>query len=175
MPLDEGQEPDAAVYDSDDPAARKPLTATEVDPTRKPEPEEPRPVEFDPRYREPLHGMLYLGAMKSRFHWLGHDFVIRTLTIAEYAEVALAAARYRDTDFAAKAYQAAVVAACLISVDGKDLPVVPVSADETDVVARVDYIMGRWFPPITDYVFAKFYELEVEVRDLLDAMGKVSG
>jgi len=64
----------------------------------------------------------------------GHRFVIRT-HVGEYAEIG-GRRRYRDTDFAAKAYQAATVAACIISVDGKDLPVMPISNGRTTPTLR---------------------------------------
>lgn len=178
MPLDEPapeQPGETAVYAAYDPTEQDPLTDAETSPeTPAPEPAEPS---FDERYREDLHGLLFLGALLKKFSWLGHDFVIRTLQTGEYAEVALVAARYRDTDFAARAYQAATVAACLVSVDGQDLPVMPLTNEpnDTNINARFEYVIKRWFPPVMDRVYTEFYELEVRQRQVLEEMGKRSG
>lgn len=167
------EEPDAVLYDTLDPTAIDPLS--EIERTGAAESTESEVPKFDDRYVEPLQGMLFLGALKTRFSYCGHDFVIRTLVTGEYAEIAVVAQRYVGTNFEGKAYQAATVAACLVSVDGKDLPVMPVSNDQSNVSARFDYIMRRWHPPIVDYVFSRFYELEAKVRELIDELGKPSG
>lgn len=176
MSVDDEQ-PDAARYDVLDPTLTQPLTDVELHPEEHTEDEDEAPPHFDDRYKDGLHGLLFLGALQKKFSWLGHTFVIKTLTVGEYAEIAVVAARYRDTDFAARAYQAATVAACLVSVDGKDLPVVPLSNEDNDtnINARFDYVIKRWFPPITDRVFTEFYELEVKQKEILDELGKASG
>jgi hypothetical protein len=175
MPLDE-ESPDAAMYDRWDPTESSPLSTAEKG-LGAPQPEADTAPRFDDRYKEPLTGLLFLGALKKNFTWLSHTFTIRTLTIGEYAEIGVVAARYRETDFAAKAYQAATVAACLISVDGKPLPVMPVTngMDDTNLQAKFDYVLNRWFSPVTDVVFTEFLELESRLRELLDELGKPSG
>src|SRR5882757_1926480 len=177
MPVSEEPSPDKAMYDTLDPTLVAPLSGLESGDEVAPAPTETEIPRFDDRYRDDLNGLLFLGALKKSFEWMGHRFVIRTLNVGEYAEIAVAAGRYRDTDFAAKAYQAATVAACIISVDGKDLPVMPISNGENDtnIAARFEYVMYRWFAPTIDYVFTQFYELESTVRELIDELGKPSG
>jgi hypothetical protein len=175
--MPEGESPpDAALYDTWDPTQSAPLSTEEMGlgapastPTELPQ--------FDERHKEALNGLLFLGALKKSFDWLGHTFAIRTITIGEVAEIGVIASRYRDTDFIAKAYQAATVAACLISVDGKPLPVMPVTnaPDDTNLQAKFDYVLRRWFAPVTDVVFTEFLELEARSRDLLEELGKASG
>lgn len=154
--------------------------AAELPPEETPEPAEEAPSKplptFDPKWRDPLTGLLFLGALKEEFEWVGHRFTVRTLNNLELADVALVAARYKDTDYSAKAYQCAVVAACITAVDGKPLPTMPLDNQETsDVSAKFDYIMARWFPTTIDVVFTHYYDLEIKVREVLDAMGKASG
>jgi hypothetical protein len=175
MPLDE-EAPDAAVYDTLDPTLDQPLTPQERRPS-VPAEEDDTPAHFDDRHKDDLHGLLYLGALKKKFTWLGHTFVIRTIPVGDIAEIAVVASRYRDTDFAAKAYQAATVAACLITVDGRELPTIPITnnVDDTLIQAKFDYVMNRWFSPTIDRVFTEYWELEVKQKEILEAMGKASG
>lgn len=137
----------------------------------------PEPVpEFDARWREEFTGLLYLGALSSEFTWLGHHFVVRTLTTGELAEVALAAKRYEGTDGAYKAYQAAVVAAAVVSVDGQAMPS-PLTTDprDTPFLNRYRYVMRSWYPPVLDAVYQRYFDLEIKVREVIEAMGNRSG
>jgi len=171
-----GESPDAALYDTWDPTQSAPLSTEEMG-LGAPSSEPTELPQFDERYKEDLNGLLFLGALKKSFTWLGHTFVIRTITIGEIADIGVIAAKYRDTDFNAKAYQAATVAACLVSVDGKPLPVMPITnaPEDSNLQAKFDYVLRRWFAPVTDVVFTEFLELEARARDLLEELGKASG
>lgn len=132
--------------------------------------------EFDPKYRDPLLGLLYLGALTDEFDWLGHHFKIRTLTTGELAEVALLAKPYADSEAALKAWQAAIVAACVMTVDDQPLAVPLTSeVDDSLVRAKFRYVMTKWFPPVLDVVYTRYVGLEYTVRDVIEAMGKASG
>lgn len=138
------------------------------------ETEEPLP-EFDPRYREDFDGLLYLGCLSNEFEWLGHKFLIRTLSVDETLEIGLITEPYEGTMSAPKAYQAAVVAACTVKVDGRPLPI-PLTDDPADSVLRNRMeAVKRWFPPTLDRIYEEYILLEDRVAKVLDAMGKVSG
>lgn len=151
-------------------------SATSDPGTPSPEPEQPPLPEFDPKYLDEFRGLMYVGALKDTFRWMGHTFVIRTLTTGELAEVALAAKPYAGSDALLKAYQSAVVAACVVSVDGQPLPM-PITNDAADsgLTNAFNYVMAHWFPPTIDVIYERYYALEITVRNVLDAMGKVSG
>lgn len=173
MPVSEEPSPDQAMYDTLDPTLTAPLAETERDGTSASS-ETPIP-RFDDKYKDPLHGLLFIGALKKKFSWLGHEFVIKTLHNRDYGDVALCASPYRETEFFGKAYQTATVAACIISVDGQPLPTMPVLNTQTEIQAKFDYVMDRWHSPVIDYVFTQFWELESVVRELIDELGKPSG
>ena len=139
------------------------------------QPEEPLP-KFDPRYVEEFRGLIYVGALTDTFTWLGHRFVIRTLTTGELAEVALAVKVYDGSDAVMKVYQAAVVAACVTSVDGQPMPI-PLTngADDTSFINKFNYVMRCWFPPVLDVVYERYYGLEIKVRQVIAAMGNPTG
>lgn len=140
-------------------------------------PEEPEEIpEFDPKHREPFEGLLYIGRLTKEFVWLGHRFVIRTLSDAEILEVGLLHRQYANTLSDIKAYQTAVVAACVQKVDGKSLPY-PISdePDDTMLTNRFRYIADHWYPPTLDAVYEQYLVLESEVGQVIEAMGKASG
>lgn len=136
---------------------------------------EPLP-EFDPEFRKPFEGLLYLGKLQQTFHWMGHTFVIKTLTTDEILEVGLVHAQYVGTMGEAKAYQAAVVAACIVSVDGSPPPL-PITnePDDTLLRARFDYVKRSWFPPTVDAIYDRYLVLEKQMFDVLEELGKASG
>lgn len=133
------------------------------------------PTAFDPRHTEEFHGLLYLGALMRSFGWLGHRFVVRTMRTDELVRAALAVKPYSGSEAYARAYQAAVVAGCVVSVDDKPLPVVPISDTEDAFEQRVRWVMRHWFPPVLDRIYEEYVSLELTVREVMDDMGKASG
>jgi hypothetical protein len=136
---------------------------------------EPLP-EFDPRHREEFTGLLYLGALTEEFDWAAHRFKIRTLTTGELGEIALALKPYEGVDADNRMYVNAVVAACVISVDGVPMPE-PISKDPADTPFsnRFKYVLTYWHPPVVDAIYNRFFALEITVRQVLAAMGNRSG
>ena len=139
------------------------------------QPEQDAPEEFDQRVREPFEGLLFLGRLTKTFSWLGHTFEIKTLNTDEVLDVAIVTKSWEGTLGHTKAYQAAVVGACVLSVDGRPLPI-PITNDplDTGVRTRFDYVRRSWFPPVLDYVYEQFLLLESDVQRALEAMGKAS-
>lgn len=184
LPPDEPME--EAVYGSYDPTllapASTPGTPDEAGSgdsgtgTEAPEPDGPLP-QFDPRLRTEFSGLLYLGALTDTFDWLGHRFVIRTLRTGELVGVSLAVKEYIGTDGYLKAWQCAMVGACVVTVDGQPLPPLPLTdrPDDSLVAARCRYVMDHWFPPVPDHIYERYVELELVVREVIKAMGNRSG
>lgn len=152
------------------------LTDTEPHPDTQGESSESIDLpEFDPRFRQDFEGLLYLGYLEDDFHWMGHHFVLRTYNTNDVLEIGLLHAKYAGTMGDAKAWQALVCAASVVSVDGKSLPR-PISnePEDTELANKFRYIL-KWFPLTIDAVYEKSLELEMRVRQVLDAMGKASG
>jgi hypothetical protein len=136
---------------------------------------EPIP-EFDPKVHQDFEGLLYLGRLTDQFTWLGHRFLIRSLSAGEILEVGLLHKPYVGSLADVKAYQAAVVAACVLEVDGKPMPV-PLTNERTDtsLVNRFDYLLRSWFPPTLDAIYERYLLLEARVEEVIEAMGKAPG
>ena len=136
---------------------------------------EPLPT-FDERVKQDFEGLMYLGYLEDEFTWAGHRFRIRTLYSGEIIEAGLLHKPYRGSLADAKAYQAAIVAACTVSVDGHPMPI-PITNEPTDTALRnrFNYVMKKWFPPTLDAVYEQYLLLESRVLKVLDAMGKAPG
>jgi hypothetical protein len=132
--------------------------------------------EFDPKYRRAFDGLLYLGKLTDSFEWLGHTFTIRTMTANEVLEIGLIHAPYVGTMAEVKAYQALVVAACVVEVDGRPL-VIPLTdaPEDTPLRNRFRYVIDHWYPPTLDAIYERFLLLEKQASDVIGAMDLVSG
>ena len=133
--------------------------------------------QFDPKYIKDFEGLNYLGALTSQFEWLGHKFVIRTLTTDEYLAVADLMSAYKDGIGAPRAYATAVAALCIETIDEQYLPT-PVQ-EETRGYAwayqRFNYIKSHWYPYTIDRVYEQFLLLESRAEKVLESMGNASG
>lgn len=136
---------------------------------------DPFPEEFPAGHREGFGGLLLLGRLEHYFEWAGHRFRIKTCLPFELAEASRWAARYAGTDGYVKAYQAAIIAACTLSIDGRPLPAVPLSEDESAIEANADWVFRKLFPPTLDKVHEEYVLLEFKARQILASMGKASG
>jgi hypothetical protein len=139
-----------------------------------PDQEEEELPAFDDQYRQDFIGLTFVGKLSHDFEWMGHRFRIKTLMTDELIQIGLVHAKYQQTLSDVKAYQTLVVAACLETLDGKQLPV-PISMDVDLVEARFDYIKTHWYPWTIDAVYEQYLLLEVRVQKVIAAMGKVSG
>lgn len=131
------------------------------------------PREFDPRHREPFTGLLFVGALTDEFTLWGHRFVIATPTQTERMQIGPVIKEYADTIAGELAYATALVAAYLVSVDGHELPK-PVTKDvkETALRDRFRWVSDTLQQPVINYVFSKCLELDQQVDEVLEAMGK---
>lgn len=134
------------------------------------------PKSFDPKVRQSFEGLLYLGKLESEFSWLGHSFLIRTLTSGDLLEIGKLHKPYVGTVADVKAYQAAVVASSIVYVDDKPVAL-PITNEPDDTVVRnrFNYILRSWYPPVIDKVYEEFLLLENQVQEVISSMGEASG
>jgi hypothetical protein len=137
--------------------------------------EEPLP-EFDKRHAEAFEGVLYLGRLTETVSLFGHKFVIRTLTTEEMAEISLIVKPYEGLPSANAVYQAAVVAAAVVNVDGQPLPGA-ITVDRTGELTGIKYpyVAKQWMPPVKEAIYNKVFALELKARRALVALGEASG
>jgi hypothetical protein len=139
-------------------------------------PEEVLPT-FDPQYQDDFVGLTFVGAVAEEFEWLGHKFVIRTLTTDEYLAVATLTKDYINTTELPRAYATAIASLCIETVDGEALPV-PIAEEKRTYAwafQRFNYVKGQWYPYTISKVYDKYIDLERRVEQVLESMGNASG
>jgi hypothetical protein len=134
--------------------------------------DEPLP-EFPAKHRDALEGLLYIGYLEDSFDWLAHHFKIRTLRVDELLDVALLHREYANSLGDVKAYQTILVAACVMSIDRKPLPI-PMGETESELEAKFA-VARRWFPWTIDAIYDKYMALEATAKEIIDSMGKALG
>src|SRR5690606_41014268 len=130
------------------------------------------PISFDQRYKEDFEGLAFLGALEAHFSYIGHKFVIRTLTVNELLAVSQIMKEHVGTVGEMRAHATAMVALSVQSVDGIALPV-PFEEGGSDYAwpqQRSDYVKARWFPSTVDYVYERYLLLESRVNQVLAEM-----
>ncbi len=125
---------------------------------------------FDDKWKKDFEGLLYLGKLEKEVTSIPlHKFVVRTLTVNEQLEVLLITQPYADGIGYARAYKAAVVAAGLVSVDGKEL----IQTDKSSNVLRQkwDYVTNGWYEPVIDVLYEEIDQLHVRMIEVCQEIG----
>lgn len=182
MPVDEGEG-----YESFDPASVR-ASAPEPPPSSDDtsgasdsqestdEAEVDSNLAFDERHVEPFTGLLYLGALRKTFKWMGHTFTIRTLGTDEQLAIGLLVKEWDDSIAQNRAYSAAVVAAAVETVDGQPLPGPAFEeTDEARLRRRFNVVTSTWYDATIDAVFNEYLNLRIKVDEILAKMGEAYG
>lgn len=157
-------QPDASAPPPEAPAASQELAEPEVKLDYR---------EFDERHKEAFRGLLYVGHLTEDFTLFGHDFSIATPTQTERLQVGPIIKEFRDTITNEIAYQAAIVALYLVSIDGQPLPQpILTNAKENVLRDRFRWVTDNLRRPVINAVCDRCMILEDEVDMTLDAMGK---
>ena len=109
---------------------------------------------------EPVSGLLWLGYLAEDVPLFGHVFAIKTLTRGEKLAVASLTKEWEDTLGLSDAYQAATVAASLLSVDGQPVMELDPAADRSAAIARTFARVKGWYDPVLGALFERVNDLE---------------
>lgn len=156
-----------------------PLDSQNVEPQGdRVEPRRDEDYKFPDEHREDFRGLNFIGALTDTFEFLGHEFVIRTLTTDEVLAVAQIVKEYEGTQGFMRAYATAMAASCIITIDGQGL-VTPIGEDNRTTYSmawqRFNYAKSRWYPQTIDVIYAHYLALENRADDVIKEMGKASG
>lgn len=173
-------DPDALIPPAEDPAPRddssgpsgptdQAQATSHTDTGGAPDEEHDDLPAFDQRFRDEFEGLLFIGHLTDEFTWLGHRFVIRTLSTDEILEVGLLHKRYAETLADVKAYQGLIVAACIQAIDGRALPQ-PLGPEDSALLERFQQVR-KWYPPTLDAVYSRYLQLESTVAKVIDSLG----
>jgi len=101
---------------------------------------------------------------------MGHSFVLRTLTVGEELAIGQVVNEFAGTIGQGKAFQTAVIAAAIVTVDGREL-VEPLGPDtQAGLQAKFDYITRNWYMRTIDEVFAAYQELLIRQAAAYEAI-----
>jgi hypothetical protein len=170
VPEDEVFVPPAVVDPTSTDPSVEPSSASNGSPTGTDDEEVVLP-EFDPKYRTPFEGLLFIGKVSRTFKWLGHTFVIRTPRIDEILEIGQLHEPYNTSVADVKAYQTLLLAAIVETVDGQPLPI-PISDDVSLIQSKFDYIKRHWYPWTLDKLYEEYLLLDAGVKAVHDELGK---
>lgn len=135
---------------------------------------EPPVTELTAEERAQFRTLLTVGQRTRSFDLFEHKITIASMTCDDELRVGLAAKPYRDTDAWSRAYQSAVVAAVVRTVDGR--PLTTELRDDVDPSVRfqerLDVVL-RYNPLVVQYIYAEYLKLEAEFADLARKLGKL--
>jgi hypothetical protein len=125
---------------------------------------------FPNEWKDEFEGLLFLGKLEKEVDRIPyHKFVVRTLTINEKLEVSLLAKPFIETIGYGRAYKASVVAAGLVSVDGRDM--IPLSKGINVIRQKYEYIINNWYDTVIDILYQEIDALETKVIIILEQLG----
>lgn len=127
-------------------------------------------VTFDEKWKKDFEGLLYLGKLEKEVTSIPlHKFIVRTLTVNEQLEILLITQPYADGIGYTRAYKAAVVAAGLISIDGKEL--VPTDKNSNVLRQKWDYVTNGWYEPVIDVLYEEIDQLHARMIEVCQEIG----
>lgn len=120
-----------------------------------------------------LRDLVEIGHLTSSEQVFGHEFVLRTILPVEEFVAASIISKWGGTLAETKAFQAAYLAASIVSVDGRPMtrPLGP-SVQEVGAaqLKNFNYIITKWHWPIIDRIYDAFAGLVLRQNDALEEL-----
>lgn len=115
--------------------------------------------ELDPRVRQDVEGVLYLGYLTSEVEFCGHSFGLRTLTTTEEILAGEVVQPYRNTIKEPEAFVIAQIGLALTHVDGDEEFCPAIGPNKMQhAKARFQYT-GKWHWPTNQYLYTEYTKL----------------
>jgi hypothetical protein len=129
---------------------------------------------FDPRYKDPFVGLLYLGSLKKTVKLYGHEFKIETPSQRARIEAGVLHKEFVNTLSAEIGWASLTVASYLQSVDGNPLPA-PISTNlrDTGVSDRYDWVVDNLRQPVILALFEECLILDAAAQDALNELSRL--
>lgn len=136
--------------------------------------EEGRTTELNERERQDFQSLLTIGQRSKTVDVLGHPVVLRTMTVTDELLVGLESKKYKGSEAFARAYQSAVVAATVNTIDGKQL-YIPISTEEStaEVFEKKLGKVHKMYPLVVSEIYRHYMEIEKEFAQLAKKLGKL--
>lgn len=131
-------------------------------------------TELSPEERSRFQSLLTIGQTTKKVDVLGHPVVIKTMTVADELMVGLESQKYRGSEAFPRAYQSAVLAASVVTIDEKQL-YVPISPEESDSEVfqkRLEKIHAL-YPIVVSEIYRHYMDVEKDFAQLAQKLGKL--
>lgn len=138
------------------------------------EPDEVETTTLSDEERGAFQSLLTIGQTTKKVDVLGHPVVLKSMTVSDELMVGMESKAYKGSEAFARAYQSAVVAASVVSIDGKQL-YVPLSPEESDSEVfrkRVEKVHSL-YPIVVSEIYRQYMEVEKEFAQLAKKLGKL--
>ena len=142
--------------------------------TISPAQEEDEVTELTDEERSTFQSLLTIGQTTKKFDVLGHPVVLKTMTVNDELMVGLESKKYRGSEAFARAYQSAVVAASVVTIDGKQfyIPISPEESDSEVFEKRLEKVHAL-YPLVVSEIYRNYMDLEKEFAQLAQKLGKL--
>jgi hypothetical protein len=132
--------------------------------------------ELSPEEQIMFATLLTCGRRSKTLHILDHTVVVQTLCASDDLRIGLYAKPYADTVGEQRAYQVAVAAAGLRTIDGKPLvQSLNVSPDEDAIFDQKVKVVEKMYPTVINRIYRAVLDAEKEFVELSTRLGKLSG
>lgn len=133
-------------------------------------------TELTEEERSLFNNLLTIGKTSKTFDVFGHEVILETMNVREELTVGMHIKKYHGSEAFARAYQAAVLAATVCSIDGDPL-YVPLSASESEsyIFEKKFNKVLEFYPIIVSEIYSKYIEVEKEFAGLAEKLGKLGG
>lgn len=139
-------------------------------------PQEEKGEDLSPEEELMFSSLLTCGRRSKTVKILDHTVVVQTLTCDDDLRIGLFAKPFAESVGEQRAYQVAVAAAGLRSIDGK--PFVPTLFAEADMDALFDekcQKVAKMYPHVVQRIYRAVLDAEKEFVSLVDRLGKSTG
>lgn len=142
--------------------------------TIPPAQEEDEVTELTDEERSVFQSLLTIGQTTKKVDVLGHPVVLKTMTVNDELMVGLESKKYHGSEAFARAYQSAVVAASVVTLDGKQLylPISPEESDSEVFEKRLEKVHAL-YPLVVSEIYRNYLEVEKEFAQLAKKLGKL--
>jgi len=164
-----------------EPQATEPVLGTDDEPPfptteETPVHTEPEITELTDEERALFRQLMTVGRRTKTIDVMGHQVSIASLRVSDELRIGLYCKPYEGIKMEPRAYQLAVCAAGIQSVDGQPLyqPLTGAESEDELFTKRVE-ILENYYPIVITEIYRAIMDLDVEFAELAEKLGKLKG
>lgn len=124
--------------------------------------------------RESFRSLITVGRRSKTFELFDHQITITTLNTDDEIRVGMACKEHQDSQGFARAYQSAIIAAAIRTVDGKSFENTLIENPSPDALFQDKLARVRqYYPLVIQFMYSEYMKLEAEFAELAAKLGKL--